>query len=56
VTVKMIGVKDPQAQAALEMYQRYLQRIPIFRWGEDFGRMFVQGLYLYPPPVQASST
>ena len=55
VKVKLIGTKDPLARAALEMYQRYPQRIPIFRWGEHFGRMFVQGLYLDPPPVQASS-
>jgi hypothetical protein len=51
-----IGIKDPLARAALEMYQRYPQRIPIFRWSQNFGRTYVQGLYLYPPPVQALST
>ena len=56
VRVKLIGMKDPLARAALEMHQRYPQRIPIFRWGENFGKMVVQGLYLYPPPVPAAST
>jgi hypothetical protein len=56
VRVKVIGTKDPLARAAVEMYQRYPQRIPIFRWGENFGRTFIQGLYLYPPPVSAAST
>src|SRR5438067_764525 len=55
VRVKLIGIKDPLARAALEMYQRYPQRIPIFRWGENFGKTFAQGLYLYPQPVQAVS-
>ena len=55
VKVKLIGTKDPLARAALEMYQRYPQRIPIFRWRERFGKQEVQGLYLYPQPVQAVS-
>jgi hypothetical protein len=54
--VSTIGVKDPRAQAALEIYQRYHTRIPIFRWREQFGKQEAQGLYLYPPPVQAAST
>jgi hypothetical protein len=51
--VKPIGIKDPLARAALEMYRRYPTRIPIFRWGEPFGKTQAQGLYLYPPPVPA---
>ena len=53
--LSLIGMKDPRARAALEMYQRYPQRIPIFRWRERFGKQEVQGLYLYPQPVQAVS-
>lgn len=51
--LSLIGIKDPLARAALEMYERYPQRIPIFRWGENFGRTFVQDLYLYLQPVLA---
>jgi hypothetical protein len=54
--LSLIGIKDPLARAALEMYQRYPQRIPIFRWREQFGKRYVEGLYLYPPPVPAVST
>jgi hypothetical protein len=54
--VTLIGLKDPLARAALEMYQRYPQRIPIHRWAETFGRTYVQGLYLYPPPVSPLNT
>jgi hypothetical protein len=53
--VKLIGLKDPLARAALEMYRRYPTRIPIFRWGEPFGKTYVEGLYLYPLPVAALS-
>ncbi len=53
--VKLIGLKDPLARAALAMYERYPSRIPIFRWGEQFGKTYVEGLYLYPPPVAAIS-
>jgi hypothetical protein len=53
--VKLIGLKDPLARAALEMYQRYPTRIPVFRWGERFGKTYVEGLYLYPMPVAALS-
>jgi hypothetical protein len=53
--VTLIGIKDPRARAALEMYERYHTRIPIFRWGENFGGVSIQGLYLYPPPVAAVS-
>jgi hypothetical protein len=51
--LSLIGIKDPLARAALEMYQRHPTRIPIFRWRESFGGANVQGLYLYPPPVSA---
>jgi hypothetical protein len=53
--VSLIRVKDLRVRAALVMHQRYPQRIPIFRWRERFGKQEVQGLYLYPQPVQAVS-
>jgi hypothetical protein len=53
--LSQIGIHDPLARAALEMYQRYPTRIPIFRWREPFGKQQVQGLYLYPQPVSALS-
>ena len=49
-----IGTKDPRARAALELYQRFPTRIPIFRWRETFGDRQVQGLYLYPQPISAA--
>jgi hypothetical protein len=52
--LSQIGTKDSRARAALEMYQRYPTRIPIFRWREAFGDRQVQGLYLYPRPISAA--
>jgi hypothetical protein len=53
--VKLIGMDDPLARAAQEIYQRYPARIPIHRLGERFGGTYVEGLYLYPPPVATLS-
>ncbi|MGP0068833.1 MAG: hypothetical protein ACLQGP_35190 [Isosphaeraceae bacterium] len=53
--VTLIGIKDPLAQAALDMYKRYPTRIPIFRWRDPFGKRYVEGLYLYPQPVSSLS-
>jgi hypothetical protein len=49
--LSQVGTKHPLARAALEMYERYPTRIPIFRWRESFGDRQVQGLYLYPQPI-----
>ena len=53
--VKVIGVHDPFAQAALDVYRHSPARIPTRIRGKQFGGMSVEGAYLYPPPVNALS-
>jgi len=53
--VKLIGVDDPLARAALDRYQHLPARIPTRVRDGHFGGMSVEGVYLYPPPVTALS-
>src|SRR5262249_20728459 len=50
--VKVIGADDPLAKAALEAQQRY--RTPVHLYGEMFGGVSAEEVYIYPSPLPAS--
>jgi hypothetical protein len=50
--VKVVGTKDPIANAIAETRQRYPGNVPV-RYGEvRLGKLSVEGAYLYPPTVK----
>jgi len=51
--VKVIGIDDPLAQAALDSYRRFPARVPTRVRAQDFGSLGTQGVYLDPLPVPA---
>jgi hypothetical protein len=53
--VKVIGVDNPFARAALDLYKRSKARVPTHIRGRSFGDMSVEGVYVYPPPLAAIS-
>jgi hypothetical protein len=53
--VKLVGVNDPFARAALDLYKRSNARVPTHIRGRSFGGMSVEGVYIYPPPLAAVS-
>ncbi len=53
--VKMIGVNDPFARAASDLYTRSKARVPTHIRGRSFGGMSVEGVYVYPPPLAVVS-
>ena len=53
--VKLIGVNDPFARAALELHKRFRARVPTHIRGRSFGGMSVEGVYVYPPPAATVS-
>jgi hypothetical protein len=48
--VKLIGIDDPLARAALDIHTRFPARIPTRFNGSRFGDVIVEGVYVYPPP------
>ncbi len=48
--VRLIGLHDPLARAALDIYRQYPGRIPTRFNGPVFGGIPVDEVYLYPPP------
>jgi hypothetical protein len=53
--VKLIGVYNPFARAALDLYKRCKARVPTHIRGRSFGGMSIEGVYVYPPRVAAVS-
>jgi hypothetical protein len=53
--VKVLGIDDPRAKAALDVYRRFPGRVPTRVRAQDFGSLGAEGVYLYPPPVSAVS-
>jgi len=51
--VKLIGMNDPFARAAVNLYKQFRARVPTHIRGRSFGDMSVEGVYVYPPPVAA---
>jgi hypothetical protein len=51
--VKVIGANDRLAKAALELRRRYPGARPVRIFGEIFGGISVEEVYLYPSPVHA---
>jgi hypothetical protein len=49
--VKLIGIDDPVAQAALDVQRRYPGRTPTRYHGKTFGGVGVEEVYLYPSPL-----
>jgi hypothetical protein len=49
--IKLIGVNNPFARAALDLYRRSKARVPTHIRGRSFGGMSVEGVYIYPPPL-----
>jgi hypothetical protein len=51
--VNVIGVENPLAKAALEIYRRYPEGVPARAGVGMFGLRGAEGVYLYPPPAAA---
>ncbi len=51
--VKLIGVNDPLARAALDIYEHHPAKIPTWFNGKNFGGMSVEKVYIYPPKISA---
>src|SRR5258708_16795052 len=49
--VKVIGMDDPLAKAALDVQRRYPGRTPIPVHGKTFGRLPVEEGYIYPSRI-----
>ncbi len=52
--VNLIGIDDPRAKAALDVYGRFPGRVPTRVRPGEFGPMGAEGVYLYPPPATAA--
>jgi hypothetical protein len=53
--VKLIPTTDPLAQAALEIYHEYPGLMPSRLGATKFGESWVEGVYPYPPPLEATA-
>jgi hypothetical protein len=53
--VKLIGVDDPLAKAAIELHRNYPGPIATHFGGRAFGGVSVDGVYLYPAPLPVSA-
>ncbi len=53
--VKVIGIDDPVAKAALDMMARYPGKIPTRYHGRHFGGLSVDEVCIYPLPLPASA-
>lgn len=53
--VKLIGVDDPLAKAAIELHRNYPGPIATHFGGRAFGGVSVDGVYLYPDPIPVSA-
>ncbi len=49
--VKLIKPDDPLAQAAIEIRQRFLAKVPTRLRGRNFGGIVPEEVYIYPRPV-----
>jgi hypothetical protein len=49
--VKLIGIHDPLARAALDLQRRYPGRTPTRFPGTTFGGIGVEEVYVYPSPL-----
>jgi hypothetical protein len=49
--VKLLGMDDPLAMAALELSRRHPGRVPLRFRDSSFGGMSVEDAYIYPPPA-----
>jgi hypothetical protein len=52
--VKLVGVNDRFARAALDLYKQTKARISTYVRSGSFGGMSVEGVYVYPPPIAAA--
>jgi hypothetical protein len=52
--VKVLGIDDRRAKAALDADRRFPGRVPTRIGAQDFGPMGAEGVYLYPPPAAAA--
>lgn len=52
--VKVISGEDPLAQAATDIQKRFPATIPTRFHGTSFGGIWVDDVYIYPPPLAAS--
>ena len=53
--IHLVQVDDPAVQAALEVRRQYPEPNPIRLHGRIFGKMYVDGVYIYPPLELADS-
>lgn len=54
--VKVLGIGDPLAKAALDVYRRFSRRVPTRVRAGEFGTLGAEGVYLYPPPAATART
>lgn len=54
--VKLIGMDDPLAKAAMDLIRRFPGRGHVRVHGETFGGVAVDGIYLYPSPIPVPSS
>jgi hypothetical protein len=48
--IKLVGLADPLAQAAVDTHKRFVTRVPMHLTGRPFGGVSVDEVYVYPPP------
>ena len=53
--VKLIPTSHPMAQAAMEINRRFPARVPTRFGDRSFGGVSVEGVYVYPPSVAATT-
>jgi hypothetical protein len=53
--VNVLGIDDPRAKAALEIYRQFPGRVPTRPRASHFGPLGAEAIYLYPPPVAAAN-
>jgi hypothetical protein len=53
--VKVIGIDDPVAKAALDVMKKYPGQIPTRYHGRHFGGLSIDEVYIYPLPLPVSA-
>jgi hypothetical protein len=53
--VRLVGVGDTRAKAALEIYRQFPGRVPARVSPSQFGPLGAESVYLYPPQAAAAS-
>jgi len=54
--VRLVGIDDGRAKAALDIYRQFPGRVPARVRPSQFGPLGAESVYLYPPRTTAAST